>query len=113
MTRSARHGFVFTRIEQFFSPGRPYSTHSVRQTGPLTSAMPKRQAQAGEVSEGVEAVYIHGEEAAAEVAADICEGIREMVAVNLLPSMVYSLVYGGHAFPTIKNVDTLRCESQF
>ena len=33
--------------------------------------MPKRQAQAGEVSEGVEAIYIHGGGAAAEVAEDL------------------------------------------
>ena len=63
--------------------------------------MPKRQAQPGEASEGVEAVYIHGDEAAAQVAEDICEGIREIVAVNLRPTTVYRLVYGGHAFPTI------------
>ena len=49
----------------------------------------------------MEAVYIHGDEAAAEVAEDICEGIREMVAVNLKPATVYRLVYGWHAFPTI------------
>jgi hypothetical protein len=63
--------------------------------------MPKRQAQPGEASEGVEAVYIHGDEAAAEVAEDICEGIREMVAVNLQPATVYRLVFCGHVFPTI------------
>ena len=75
--------------------------------------MPKRQALPGEASEGVEAVYVHGDDAAAEVAEDLSEGIREMVAINLQPSTVYRLVYGGHAFPTIKNVDTLRDESQF
>ena len=63
--------------------------------------MPKRQAQPGEVSEGVEAVYIHGDEAAAEVADDVREGIREMVAVNLQPATVYRLVFCGHVFPTI------------
>ena len=61
----------------------------------------------------MEAVYVHGDEAAAEVAEDLSEGIREMVAINLQPSTVYRLVYGGHAFPTIKNVNTLRDESQF
>jgi hypothetical protein len=55
--------------------------------------MPKRQAAAGEVTEGVAAKYVHGEEAAAEVSVDVCEGIREMVCVNLLPSTVWALVF--------------------
>ena len=61
--------------------------------------MPKRQAAEGEVTEGVAATYTHGEGAAAEVAADLRDGIREMVAVNLLPSTVWGLVYTGHGFP--------------
>ena len=75
--------------------------------------MPKRQAQPGEVSEGVEAVYIHGDEAAAEVADDVREGIREMVAVNVRPSTAYRIVYGANDFPTMRNVDILRDEPQF
>ena len=61
----------------------------------------------------MEAVYIHGEEAVAEVAEDVKEGIREMVAVNLLPRTVWQIVYGGHTFPTINNIVTLRSEAQF
>jgi hypothetical protein len=75
--------------------------------------MPKRQAAEGEVTEGVAATYTHGEGAAAEVAADLRDGIREMVAVNLLPSTVWGLVYTGHGFPTIDNVQLLRAEAQF
>jgi len=75
--------------------------------------MPKRQAAEGEVTEGVAATYTHGEGAAAEVAADLRDGIREMVAVNLLPSTVWGLVYTGHGFPTIDNVQSLRAEAQF
>ena len=75
--------------------------------------MPRRQAPSGEISEGVEAFCIHGEGAAAEVAADLSEGIREMVAFNLLPATVWSLIYGGHTYPTIKNIETLRGEAQF
>ena len=44
--------------------------------------MPKRQAVAGEVTDGVAATYVHGEEAAAEVSDDVREGIREMVCVT-------------------------------
>ena len=40
----------------------------------------------------MEAVYIRGDEAAAEVTEDLCEGIREMAAINLLPATVYRLV---------------------
>ncbi len=48
-----------------------------------------------------------------EVAADLSDGIREMVAVNLLPGTVWSLRYTGHDFPTIENVELLRVEAQF
>jgi hypothetical protein len=43
--------------------------------------MPKRQAQIGEVFEGVAARYVHGAAAVSEVAVDLSDGIREMVAV--------------------------------
>ena len=36
-----------------------------------------------------------------------------MVAVNLMPSTVWSLRFTGHGFPTIDNVDLLRTEAQF
>jgi len=66
--------------------------------------MPKRQVQDGEVFEGVAAKYVHGAAAVSEVAADLSDGIREMVAVNLLPGTVWSLRYTSHDFPTIENV---------
>ncbi len=75
--------------------------------------MPKRQAADGEITEGVMATYEHGEQAAAVVAADLREGIQEMVAVNLMPSTVWSLRFTGHGFPTIDNVELLRAEAQF
>jgi hypothetical protein len=78
-----------------------------------TEAMPKRLAVDGEVTEGVMATYEHGEQAAAWVAADLREGIQEMVAVNLMPSIVWSLRFTGHGFPTIDNVELLRAEAQF
>jgi hypothetical protein len=52
----------------------------------------KAPSSSGETFEGVEAVYIHGEEAVAEVAEDFKEGIRKMVAVNLLPRTVWQIV---------------------
>jgi hypothetical protein len=36
-----------------------------------------------------------------------------MVAVNLMPSTVWSLKYTAHRFPTIDNVELLRAEAQF
>ncbi len=56
--------------------------------------------------------YEHGEQAAAMVAADL-EGIQEMVAVNLMPSTIWSLRFTGSGFPTIDNVELLRAEAQF
>ncbi len=66
-----------------------------------------------EVTEGVAATYTHGEGAAAEEAADLRDGICEMVKVNLLPSTVWSLIYTGHGFPTIDNVHLLWAKAQF
>ena len=43
------------------------------------------QAAAGEVTQGQAASYEHGEDAASEVAADLSDGIKEMVAVGLQP----------------------------
>jgi hypothetical protein len=75
--------------------------------------MPKRQAAAKEVIEGVAATYVHGDDDAAEVAEELRDGIQEMVAVNLMPSTVWSLKYTAHGFPTIDNVELLRAEAQF
>ena len=92
----------------------PFGTVETRHNLRTACArMPKRQAADGEVFEGVAARYVHGEGAASEVAADLSDGIREMVAVNLLPGTVWSLRYTGHDFPTIDNVELLRAEPQF
>jgi len=71
------------------------------------------QAAVGEVSQGQAASYEHGEGAAAEVAADLYDGIKDMVATNLMPSTVWALRFTQHAFPTIENVDILAAEAQF
>lgn len=71
------------------------------------------QAAAGEVSQGRAASYEHGEGAAAEVAADLFDGIKEMVVTNLMPSTVWALEFTQHAFPTISNVGILAAEAQF
>ena len=71
------------------------------------------QAAVGEVSQGQAASYEHGDGAAAEVAADLYAGLKEMVVVNLLPSTVWALKFTNHAFPTIDNVDILAAEAQF
>ena len=71
------------------------------------------QAIVGEVTQGQVASYEHGEDAAAEVAADLRDGIKEMVANNLMPSTVWALVYTKASFPTIENVGILAAEAQF
>ena len=71
------------------------------------------QAADGEVSQGRAATYEHGEGAAAEVAADLFDGIKEMVLTNLMPSTVWALEFTQHAFPTISNVGILAAEAQF
>ena len=68
------------------------------------------QAAAGEISQGRAATYEHGEGAAAEVAADLFDGIKEMVVTNLMPSTVWALEFTQHAFPTISNVGILAAE---
>ncbi len=98
------------------SPGVRNSTdeRSTSSTLSLALKMQKRQAAAYEVTEGVAAtvVSVHGDDAAAEVAEDFLDGIQEMVAVNLMPSTVWSLRYTAHGFPTIDNVELLRAEAQ-
>jgi integrase len=71
------------------------------------------QAAAGEVTQGQAASYEHGEDAAAEVAADLSDGIKEMVAVGLQPGTVWGLEYSKASFPTINNVGILAAEAQF
>lgn len=82
-------------------------------TSTLIERMPKRQASEGAVTEGTAATYEHSEGAADVVATELREGIREMIAVNLLPCTVWMLRYTGHGYPTIDNVELLRSEKQF
>ena len=62
------------------------------------------QAADGEISHGRAATYEHGDGAAAEVATDLFNGIKEMVLTNLKPGTVWALEFTQHAFPTISNV---------
>ena len=71
------------------------------------------QAADGEISHGRAATYEHGDGAAAEVATDLFNGIKEMVLTNLKPSTVWALEFTQHAFPTISNVGILAAEAQF
>ena len=79
------------------------------------AACKRRQAAAGEVAQGQAVSYDHGEDAAAEAAADLSDGIKEimMVVVNLQPSIVWGLEYSKAPFPTINNVGILAAEAQF
>jgi hypothetical protein len=56
------------------------------------------------------ATYEHWKDAAAEVAANLREGILEMIAASLLPRTVWALLYTGHDYSTIDNVELLRAE---
>ncbi len=77
--------------------------------------MPRRARQAaeGEVIEGAEADYRHGEGEAEEVAADVKSGIKEMVMFNCLPVTAHEIEWTGHSFPAIKNLEVLRGEPAF
>jgi hypothetical protein len=103
----------FAHVRRRFSDCNRSRPRSGRPGALEFVTMTKRQAADGEITEGVMATYEHGEQAAAVVAADLREGIQEMVAVNLMPSTVWSLRFTGHGFSTIDNVELLRAEAQF
>ena len=71
------------------------------------------QAADGEISHGRAATYEHRDGAAAEVATDLFNGIKEMALTNLKPSTVWTLEFTQHAFQTISNVGILAAEAQF
>ena len=73
----------------------------------------RRQAADGEVMVGAAANYEHGAQAAGEVAEDLREAIKEMVAFNVLPTTLWALRWSAAGFPTILNIGILRAEAAF
>ena len=62
----------------------------------------RQQAQEGETFVGGAATYVHGEQAASEVANEIREAIKEMIAFNLMPATALALRFSGNAFPELR-----------
>ena len=73
----------------------------------------RQQAQEGETFVGGAATYVHGEQAASEVANEIREAIKEMIAFNLMPATALALRFSGNAFPGIANPQILAAEAMF
>jgi hypothetical protein len=101
-----------SRGSEFKEPQHVSGTAAARRATRIQTQMPKRQAEEGGGHGGR---HLHARRrssgsAAAEVAADLRDGIHKMVKVNLLPSTVWS---PGHSFPTTDNVQLLRAEAQF
>lgn len=71
------------------------------------------QAAVGEVSQGQAASYEHGREAEAELAADLFDGIKEIVVTNPMPSTVWVHEFTLRALPTISNMGILAAEAPF
>jgi hypothetical protein len=59
---------------------------------------------------GAAAHYVHGAQAAGEVAEELREAIKEMVAFNVLPATLWALRWTDAGFPTILNTEILRAE---
>jgi hypothetical protein len=76
-------------------------------------AASRGQAAAGEVIEGVAAVYQHGDDAAGEVADDVRSAVKEMVMFNCLPATARAIRWTGHGYPAIANLEVLRGEAAF
>ena len=79
------------------------------------SEMPSRRQQAkeGDTQIGSEATYVHGEQAAGEVAKDVQDAIKEMVTFNLMPATTLALRFTGNSFPGIANPQILSAEAMF
>ncbi len=80
------------------------------RTGDAEEMARRRQAEDGEVMVGAAAHYVHGAQAAGEVAEDLREAIKEMVAFNVLPAL-WALRWSEAGFPTILNTGILRAEA--
>ena len=92
---------------------RSFSVAYRQGAGVVKEMSRRRQAEEGEVMVGEAAQYEHGAQAAAEVAEEVRTAVKEMVAFNLLPATVWSLVWSGHGYPTIQNIENLRAEPAF
>ena len=65
------------------------------------------------MEESAAATYEHDPEAADEVAAELCNAIRDMVAYVLQPSTVWELCWSSAGFPAIMDVQVLAAEPLF
>ena len=72
-----------------------------------------RQAELGEVEESAAATYERDPEAADEVAAELCDAIRDVVAYVLQPSTVWELCWSSAGSPTIMDVQVLAADPLF
>ena len=72
-----------------------------------------RQAELGEVEESAAATYERDPEAADEVAAELCDAIRDVVAYVLQPSTVWGLCWSSAGSPTIMDVQVLAADPLF
>ena len=70
----------------------------------------KRAAPQAELEESAAASYEHDPEAVDEVAAELCDAIRDMVAYVLQPSTVWELRWSLAGFPTIMDIQVLAAD---
>ena len=77
--------------------------------------MPSRRQQAkeGDTQIGSEATYVHGVQAAGEVAKDVQDAIKEKVTFNLMPATTLALRFTGNSFSGIANPQILSAEAMF
>lgn len=73
----------------------------------------RRQAVDGEIIVGAAAAYEHGDQAASEVAEDLRQAVKEMVAFNVMPATLWAMIWSASGYPTILNVWILRAEAAF
>ena len=73
----------------------------------------KCQAELEDVEESAAATYEHDPEAADEVAAELCDAIRDMVAYVLQPSTVWELCWSLAGSSTIMDVQVLAADPLF
>jgi hypothetical protein len=66
-----------------------------------------RQAELGEEVETAVAVYTHDPDEADDVAEDLRDAIRDMVAYELAPTTVWKLLWSTAGFPTIMDIAIL------
>ena len=62
---------------------------------------------------GAAAHYVHGAQAAGEVAEDVRGAVKEMVAFEVLPATLWAMLWSAAGYPTILNIEILRAEAAF